>query len=88
MNLQVVSGSSKRDWGEDAQALIAAQTGKPCVFPFKHDGVTYTKCKVIFGDIPICSTRVDSRGNHVDGHWGFCDNNCFAEGRLSEMHIS
>ena len=87
-NLKEVSRSSVGDWGEDAQALIAAQAGKPCIFPFKHDGVTHNKCKVIFGDVPICSTRVDSDGNHVDGHWGFCDCNCPAEGKLSGMHIS
>ena len=97
-NIKTISSSSARDckviFGAnicissrlaDAQALISAHAGKPCVFPFKHAGVTYTKCKVIFGDIPICSTRVDPDGNHVDGHWGICDSNCPTEGRFYDV---
>ena len=61
---------------------LTGQSGKPCAFPFIYDGVTYTKCKIIFGDIPICSTRVDSDNNHVDGHWGICNDQCPTEGML------
>ena len=91
-NLRVSNGSvvdqdaSARDLDiSKARDLIAAQSGKPCAFPFIHDGVTYSKCKVIFGDIPICSTRVDSDDNHVDGYWGFCDDNCPTEGMFPEV---
>ena len=85
-NIKTISAGSARDSGVHAQALISAHAGKPCVFPFKHAGVTYTKCKVIFGDIPICSTYVDPDGNHVDGYWGICDSNCPTEGRFYDVY--
>jgi len=63
--------------------------GKPCVFPFKIDNVTYTGCTTAgqethgcLGDeesaqMPRCSTKVDDKGNHVGyDHWGFCGEQC------------
>merc|ERR1739842_74253 len=55
--------------------------GEPCVFPFKHNGHTYTACTDwVYADPPQpegtkwCSTKVDDDGVHVEGngHYGFC----------------
>jgi len=52
----------------------------PCVFPFTYDGVTYFGCpKDLFeADKRWCSTKTDSKGNHVTGQneYGFCSPNC------------
>jgi len=55
--------------------------GEPCVFPFKHNGRTYTACTDwVYANPPQpegtkwCSTKVDDDGVHVNGfgHYGFC----------------
>jgi len=62
--------------------------GKPCVFPFKIDNVTYHGCTTAGQDahvcpgeeesqMPRCSTKVDDKGNHVGyDHWGYCGDEC------------
>ena len=56
-----------------------------CVLPFKHDGVTYTRCPVDPQDDSKhwCSTRVDRNGVHVPNvrQWGHCGPNCPLERR-------
>ena len=53
---------------------------KPCIFPFSYKGVKYFGCpKDLFDPTERwCSTKVDSRGVHVDGEgeYGFCSSNC------------
>ena len=56
--------------------------GKPCVFPFRYNGVLYNEC-TLEGNapgetVPWCSTMTDSNDNHVGGQgkWGFCSSNC------------
>ena len=52
---------------------------KPCVFPFKFDGVTYNYCTTASNDPDDdkawCSTKVDEFGRHVggQGNWEKCD---------------
>merc|ERR1712215_616675 len=54
--------------------------GAPCVFPFRHRGVTYTSCTYAGGfDKPWCSTATDRRGNHILGNYGDCNSACPAE---------
>jgi len=53
---------------------------EPCIFPFKYNGVEYTSCTWASSEKtdykPWCSTRVDSSGNHISGHWGNCESGC------------
>ena len=52
-------------------------TGKPCVFPFIVNGVTYTECTTAYGaSQPWCSTLTDENGNIIDGQWGYCAPDC------------
>jgi hypothetical protein len=53
---------------------------KPCIFPFKYSGQTLTECTTLKDpeDNPWCSTKVDSKGDHVTsgGFWGHCGQDC------------
>ena len=51
-------------------------TGKPCVFPFTHDGETFQRCTRRDSDQLWCSTEVDANGAVVDGKWGYCGDGC------------
>ena len=52
---------------------------KPCKFPFKlNNGNVHDSCTTdqdTEGKL-WCSTKVDSNGDHVRGHWGHCGENC------------
>ena len=54
--------------------------GVPCVFPFRHMNKTYTGCTTehAVDRLAWCSTKVDTRGNHVTGKdaWGPCLPSC------------
>ena len=56
-----------------------------CIFPFKHNGVTYRQCTIdgnAEGDItPWCSTLVDDSGVHVGeaGNRGICGPDCLVD---------
>ena len=47
---------------------------RTCIFPFTFDGIKYSKCikEVNNPNLSWCSTKVDSFGWHVKGHWGHC----------------
>ena len=53
---------------------------KPCIFPFKFSGQTFTQCTTVKDpdDKPWCSTKVNENGNHVTsgGYWGHCGQDC------------
>ena len=52
---------------------------KPCKFPFKlNNGNVHNSCTTDQDpDGKLwCSTRVDSKGEHVRGHWGYCEESC------------
>lgn len=52
---------------------------KPCIFPFKYNGKTYTKCIWERGELtPWCSTKVTNHQIHVvnQGWWGYCNSYC------------
>ena len=49
--------------------------GKPCVFPFLTNGVTYNEC-VDGTSGPWCATEVDTSGAVVDNKYGFCNAAC------------
>merc|ERR550519_317951 len=54
--------------------------GAPCVFPFRHRGVTYNSCTYAGGfDKPWCSTATDGYGNHILGKFGDCNSACPVE---------
>merc|ERR1712215_257022 len=54
--------------------------GVPCVFPFRHRGVTYNSCTYAGGfDKPWCSTATDRYGNHILGNFGDCNSACPVE---------
>ena len=59
---------------------------KPCQFPFRYNGVSYSTCSLEAADDenkPWCSTLVDENGNHVSGggHYGDCGPKCLLSGR-------
>ena len=59
---------------------------KPCQFPFRYNGVSYSSCTLEDADDetkPWCSTLVDNDGNHVSGggHYGDCGPKCPLSGR-------
>merc|ERR1711990_845073 len=47
-----------------------------CVFPFSFRGRTYNGCTTISLKKLWCSTRTDSNGKHIRGHWGYCNSAC------------
>ena len=52
---------------------------RPCQFPFTlSNGKTYNSCTTDedSDDKYWCSTKVDDKGKHVKGYWGYCDENC------------
>ena len=65
--------------------------GKPCIFPFKHNGKTFNGCDIDPDDRSKtwCSTKVDSRGNHItgQGEYGHCGNNCQTNQPLSKFNL-
>ena len=47
--------------------------GKPCIFPFKEQGTTYTECKSN-EPMPYCATEVN--GDEELVKYGFCNTAC------------
>ena len=48
-----------------------------CVFPFKHNGKTYSSCATpLDGEGPYCATKVDSKGILVKDKWARCNDYC------------
>merc|ERR1711892_266314 len=52
------------------------QDNLPCIFPFRHLGVTYTSCTTTGKDMAWCSTNTTSAGEHVENNYGFCPDTC------------
>merc|ERR1712014_121182 len=48
----------------------------PCVFPFRHLGITYTSCTNTGKDMAWCSANTTTAGEHVEGHYGYCPVTC------------
>ena len=65
--------SSLTDSGTDG----TGELNLPCIFPFRYKGQEYYACTYDFssgvGNKPWCSVKTDSRGNHIEGNWGVCD---------------
>jgi len=57
-----------------------ASVNKPCILPFKYQGVEYHTCTFVDSENnkAWCSTEVDSRGEHIGGQgkWGDCGRSC------------
>ena len=51
-------------------------TGKPCVFPFRYNGVLYNECTKVFDTKLWCSTSTNSSNDHQSGNWGYCPSDC------------
>ena len=51
--------------------VCQAESGEPCIFPFKYSGTTYTSCTSVDNDQPWCSTGNDEDGNYDT--YGNCD---------------
>ena len=49
--------------------------GRPCVFPFTWEEVTYNEC-VDDGRKPWCATEVDTSGVMEENNYGFCNEAC------------
>ena len=64
------------------QRPCTTDSGKPCVFPFKYLGKTYNECTWALAAEPWCSTQVDSDGNHITYHWGYCGPYCPISGLI------
>ena len=50
----------------------------PCIFPFRHNGVTYTTCTTDNLGQPWCSTAIYNNGSHQHGQgkYGLCPSTC------------
>jgi len=66
--------------------------GKPCIFPFRHNGVTYRECSVAgLNGTAWCSTRVNNDGEHLAGQglYGICPTSCpGGENNLNQLCTS
>ena len=65
---------------------------KPCRFPFRYNGVSYSTCTLVAADEENkawCSTLVDEEGNHVSGggHYGDCGPKCPFPGRWNILKM-
>lgn len=60
---------------EEGDPCVTAEQ-RQCVFPFKHDGVTYNGCTTVEHEQPWCYTQVDSNGEGYRRHWGNCVDAC------------
>ena len=63
------------------------EPGRPCVFPFIYNGVTYKECTSVDWDQPWCSTEVTDNQNHVEGKWGNCKTTC-TTGRILQLSLA
>merc|ERR1719318_1212372 len=53
---------------------------KPCIFPFRFNGVTHTSCTSVNINQPWCSTATRSDGSHITGQYGLCPSTCSGSG--------
>ena len=66
----------------------------PCIFPFIYGGVTYLGCAGDPAedkkDARWCSTKVDAKGNHMDGtnNYGFCPHTCPSHYEIQAPEVS
>merc|ERR1712062_722880 len=54
-----------------------AESGASCVFPFRHEGITYNSC--VSTDLlssPWCSTSTHENGTHILGSESLCPSPC------------
>jgi len=49
---------------------------RPCVFPFKHNGRTYSMCTDVAFNKFWCSTATNLDGTHIIGQYGLCSSSC------------
>jgi len=47
-----------------------------CIFPFKHNGQTYSTCTEVTIGRSWCSTSTKSDGTHIIGQYGLCPSSC------------
>ena len=61
--------------------LGGTSPGKPCIFPLKYDGVTYTECYLLSTPSLACVTKIDSNGSgdSYEDSFGYCHRNCSGE---------
>jgi len=59
--------------------VAGPRPNRPCIFPFKYQGKTYTGCTSAIIDQLWCSTKTTSNGDHIQGEYGLCSNNCKAD---------
>merc|ERR1711971_144390 len=53
---------------------------KPCIFPFRFNGVTHNSCTSVNINQPWCSTATLSDGSHITGQYGLCPSTCSSSG--------
>ena len=65
---------------EKCKTVSGPDAHKPCIFPFRFNGVSYNTCTLVStnDNKPWCSTRVDNSGTHVSdgGYYGDCGPKC------------
>ena len=64
-----------------ASLNLTSTKGQACKFPFKLDGKEYNSCTTDKDPDKRhwCSTKTDSFGVHIRGHWGYCLSGCFEQ---------
>ena len=53
--------------------------GACCIFPFLYKAESHFSCVEVEDGRAWCSTGLDSQGEFIAGHWGYCGENCFWE---------
>ena len=70
---------------DECYTVSGPGANKPCIFPFRYNGVSYNTCTLDAADEnkPWCSTLVDDNNNHVPGggHYGDCGPKCPLPGK-------
>ena len=88
--IQKVSETRTSNKTTSCETVGGPDEGKPCVFPFKMNNITFNGCitdehEEEHADTcspdrerfkSRCSTHVDEEGHHVLDHWGFCGDEC------------
>lgn len=78
IKISITSSQACRTTEVDRAGENRAILDAPCVFPFAYKFVNYTSCtdKNDPNGFKWCSTKVDSRGRHIKGTFGYCSPGC------------
>ncbi|CAL4096357.1 unnamed protein product, partial [Meganyctiphanes norvegica] len=59
-------------WKLCVKDLRSSKQERGCVFPFRYNDLVFNSCTTLDANDPWCSTETDSRDNHVEDKWKYC----------------